>query len=122
MNSFVAARGDVYLVGGMFVGTKPPASQILCLHVFVIPVSFAAAFKYSQGICKITATAQADCDVKKNGTSIGTIRYSAGATRPTFLLTPAQRFLAGDYLEVVAPASQDATLQDISFLLAGQRG
>lgn len=121
MNGLVAARGDVYDVGAMYVGAKPPVSQIVCFHVFNRLVTFPAAFKGSNGRCKTTATAQADFDVKKNGASIGTIRFAAGATRPTFLLTPAQRFVAGDYLEVVAPGSQDATLQDISFLLAGQR-
>lgn len=121
MNSFVAARGEVYDVGAMYVGAKPPASQIVCLHVFNRPVIFPAAFKGSYGRCKTTATAQADFDVKKNGTSIGTIRFAAAAATPIFLLTPAARFVAGDYLEVVAPGSQDATLQDITFLLAGQR-
>lgn len=121
MNGFVAARGDVYELGAMFVGTKPPASQIVCFHIFNRPVTFPAAFKGSNGRCKTTATAEANFDVKKNGTSIGTLRFAAGAVQPTFLLTPAQRFVAGDYLEVVAPGSQDATLQDIAFLLAGTR-
>ena len=114
-------REDLYLVAGGHLGSKPTASQILCLHPFPFSVKFPAAFTGSIGTSKTTATATADCDIRKNGASIGTLRFSAGIAAPAFLVSAATSFSAGDYLEIIAPSSQDATLQDIAFILYGRR-
>ena len=65
------------------------------------------------------ATATTDLDVRKNGTSFGTIRFPAASSTATFIAATATVFDPGDRLEVVAPASPDATLGDIMVTLAG---
>ena len=64
-------------------------------------------------------TAQFDMDVTQDGASIGTI--SVG-TDGTFTFTTeggtAKQIAAGERLEIVAPASADATAADIALTLA----
>jgi VCBS repeat-containing protein len=64
-------------------------------------------------------TAQFDMDVALEGASIGTISV---ATDGTFTFTTAggtaKQIFAGERLEIVAPASADATAADIALTLA----
>lgn len=75
----------------------------------------------SRGRAGIAATAQTDFDVRRNGVSVGTIRFAASGTVATFIMVQSQVFQVGDVLKIIAPASPDATLADISFSLAGVR-
>jgi hypothetical protein len=84
-------------------------------------VAFPSNFAGSVGIASVAATASTAFDVRKNGTSVGTITYAAGATTATFSTSGAVSFAAGDYLSIVAPATPDATLADPGFVLAGTR-
>lgn len=65
------------------------------------------------------ADASAVFSVRKNGTAVGTLTWAAAGTVPTLATTAgaAQSFAAGDYIDVRAPASADATLSDIFFHL-----
>lgn len=84
-------------------------------------VSFPANFAGSVGIASVAATASTAFDVRKNGTSVGTITFAAGATTATFTTSGAVTYAAGDYLSIVAPATPDATLADPGVVLAGSR-
>jgi hypothetical protein len=97
----------------------PAASEVLLRAVIARKMRFAAALAGSVGYAGTAATATTDLDVRKNGTSFGTIRFPAASSTATFIAATATVFDPGDRLEVVAPASPDATLGDIMVTLAG---
>lgn len=111
---------NAYLAGAMYNG-KPTASVILLHHVVTRTVVFPSGLTGSQGKARVAATAQTDFDIQKNGTSAGTMRFAAAATSATFIMASQTTFSAGDVLKVVAPATPDATLEDITFTLSGTR-
>jgi len=67
------------------------------------------------------ATASTTFGITKNGASIGSINFAAGATTGTFTFSAAVTTAAGDVLQIVAPATPDATLADVNFALVGTR-
>lgn len=112
-----------FVVGMLFPGV-PTASALVCL--FAAPegidtLTFAAAIAGSSGKALTAATAQTDFDVRKNatsavtGTSVGTMRFAAAGTVPTFIAASGFTLDGGvDTLSVWAPAAPDATLANIS--------
>lgn len=111
---------NAYLAGAMYNG-KPTASLIMLHHVVTRTVIFPSSLTASQGKARVAATAQTDFDIQKNGSSVGTMRFAAAATSATFIMASQQTFGAGGILKVIAPASPDATLEDITFTLSGTR-
>lgn len=112
--------GTPYDMGSLFNG-EPTASLVLMRYVFPRAVAFTAGLPNSQGKAEVAATAQTDFDIQKNNSSIGTMRFAAAGTVASFIMASNQSFAAGDVLEVIAPASPDATLADIGFTLTGER-
>lgn len=116
-----ASATQPYDIPSIFIG-QPPASQVLLLLTIARPVSFAANFAGSTGSVGTNPAATATFTVLKNGTSIGTASISTGGV-VTFTTSggAAQSFVAGDVLEVTAPATQDTTLANVSITLVGSR-
>lgn len=106
---------------GCFIQGKPTASEKVMRFVTPRAFDLPASFTGSKGDAATAATAQTDFDVKKGATSIGTIRFSASAVTASFIAASATAFTAGDVLSVVAPATPDATLADISITFKGSR-
>jgi hypothetical protein len=114
-----------------FFPGSPTASQLL--GVFPAPagittLTFAAAIAGSSGKALAAATADTDIDVRKNattaanGTSVGTVRFAAGATVPTFIAASGFTLTGGtDYLSLWAPATPDATLANFAIALYATR-
>jgi hypothetical protein len=90
-------------------------------HVFTQAVTFVASLTDSYVKAGTAATAQTDFDLKKNGSSIGTVRFAAAGTTATYVSISASSWAAGDILTLVAPASPDATIADIWGTLVGVR-
>jgi hypothetical protein len=72
------------------------------------------------------ATSSVAFDVRKNGTSVGTVTFPAGSTGrnlATFSTVGGAvvNFVAGDELSVVAGVTPDITFQGFSFSLEGLR-
>jgi hypothetical protein len=109
-----------YDMGAQMTGV-PSASLVLLRYKFPRSVTFPAGLTNAQGTAGTAATVQTDFDIKKNGSSVGTMRFAAAGTSATFIMASQQVFSAGDIMTVVAPASPDATLADVSFVLAGTR-
>jgi hypothetical protein len=65
------------------------------------------------------ATAQVVLSVTKNDVQVGTLTIAAAGTTATPAAASQTAFVAGDVLEVVAPATQDATFSDPLVTLAG---
>lgn len=109
----------------------PAASA--CVMEFVAPagitaITFASSLTGSSGKALTAATAQTDFDVRKNattsanGTSVGTIRFAASGTVPTFIAASGFTLTGGsDWLTVWGPATPDATLANIGVTLYATR-
>lgn len=110
----------IYDLGINRMAGAPTASEVLLDFVFTRSVNYLALFAGSVGVSGVAADAQTDFDIKKNGSSIGTMRFAAAATSATFLGS-AVSFAANDRIQVVAPGSPDADLAEVSFTLAGYR-
>jgi hypothetical protein len=105
-----------------FLTGSPTASAKVLAYSFGVAVTFAGNFSGSQGHVGTNPTATATYTVKKNGSSIGTVVVGTGGAF-TFTTTAgaSQSFSVGDYIEVFAPSSPDATMADVNFTLVGTR-
>lgn len=97
------------------------ASVVIVRAPAAVAFSLAINFAGSKAVADVAATAQTDFDVQKNGSSVGMIRFAAGATTGTFIAASAVSFAVGDVLKVVGPATPDATLAGLGFTLLGAR-
>lgn len=97
----------------------PVASEVLLRTVVARRRRLKVDLAGSQGMSGVAATAETDLDVQHNGASIGTIRFAASASTAAFIAASETILEPGDLLEVIAPASPDATLADIAITLAG---
>jgi hypothetical protein len=111
--------GALYDLGFYYSGGPPGASELLFKWVATRNLELAADMAGSFGDIGTNPIAQFDMDVTLEGTSIGTISIATNGTI-TFTTTggTAKQIAAGERLEVVAPASADATAADISLTLA----
>lgn len=114
------ASSQPYDIGAQ-LASAPSASLVMLRYKFPRTVVFPASLTDSQGTAGTAATAQTDFDIRRNGVSVGTMRFAAAGTSATFIAASQQTYNAGDILTVVAPASPDATLSGVSFVLAGTR-
>lgn len=103
-----------------FVASKPEAGAKVCKLRVVRPFNLPANLTGSYASAETAGTVgAAQFLIKKNGTEVGSFSFAVGATTATFVMASAQAFVAGDSLEIVAPAVQNAALAGISFTLAG---
>jgi hypothetical protein len=118
---FHADTGGLYNVSGFFTAA-PVASELLLKHVFSETVYFPDNFAGSVGHVGTNPAATFDCDVKKNGSSIGTISVSTGGA-VTFTTSGSgeESFASGDRIEIVAPATPDASVLNFSWTLKGRK-
>lgn len=93
----------------------------------VTTTTFATSIAGSSGKAMTAATAETDFDVRKNataigdGTSVGTIRFAAAGTVPTFLGSGFTLTGGSDWITIWAPATPDATLANVSASLYATR-
>lgn len=128
-----------YLISA-FAPSGMSASQVLLVHAFGKAVSFPANFgttlsaEVSKAGATVNATSQNIFNINKclaandptsagNWSQIGTVTFAASGHSGTFATSggAAQSFAQGDYLQVVAPASADATLANVFITLAADR-
>lgn len=91
----------------------------------IIPVTVVRAFNsgaaWAGTVCsaQVAATAQTDFLVKKNGSTVATLRFAASGTTCTLVSASTTSFVAGDVIVITAPATPDATLSDVAISLLG---
>ena len=103
-----------------FPGQPEAAERLLKLEVargFSLPTDLAG----SRGHADTAATAEAVCTLLKNGAAAGTITVAAGSQDAAFALAGGLALIPGDRFELVAPATQDATLAGLALTLIGTR-
>jgi hypothetical protein len=119
----VAGPSTAPVIAVPFIPSKPAAGACVC--VFAAPAGIVTLNAYvnmdgSSGKALTAATAQADFSVRKNavdiagGTEVAVMRFAAAATVPSFINASTFSLGTGDWISVWAPASQDATLANIS--------
>ena len=106
---FAQQRG----ISGLFTGV-PTASQTLMASEAPYPFSLTAA--NCRVSASVAATASAVCTIRNGTTNIGTATFAAAGTLATISIsTPA--VAKWDLINVLAPASPDATLANIRLFL-----
>lgn len=107
---------------GMWIAGAPTNGEEIARIVVPRACSFADDFAGSYAVAEVAATGSSVFDVQKNGASVGSITFAAAGTTGTFATTGgATTFAAGDTIKIIAPATADATLADISITLVGTR-
>jgi len=112
-----AAPFDIALY---FPGQPEVAERLLKLEVargFTLPVDLSG----SRGHADTGATAEAVCTILQNGVAVGSITFAAASQDAAFALAGGLALVPGDRLELVAPATQDATLAGLALTLIGTR-
>lgn len=119
-----------FSLSGFYPGAPTASDLVLSFPApsGITTITFAAAISGSSGKAHTAATGTTDFDVRKNattsanGTSVGTIRFAASGTVPTFIAASGFTLTGGtDWLTVWAPGTPDATLADIGITLYGTR-
>jgi len=105
----------------LYAAGKPAASTLMLRFAFNRNISLSINLAGSIASAGTAATASTVFALAKNGTSIGTLTFAAAAASGTFSVAAAPSFVSGDILTVTAPATQDATLADLSVTLNGVR-
>lgn len=107
-------------LSGFYPGVLVNAAVVLRIPVarkLVFGINMAGSY----GKASAAATAQTDFDIQVNGVSKATMRFAAAASSATFINAAAFATAAGDVLSVHGPATADATLADVGFVLTGSR-
>ena len=112
---------EPYDLGFEFLGL-PTTSQEIFRSEAVRGYTFPINLVGSTGNARIAATAETIFNIEKNGTPFGTATFAISASTCTFVAATETSFIADtDVITVVAPATPDATLEDISFHFKGTR-
>lgn len=110
-------KTDIMQAMASFCSGKPVNSEKV--GGGVAPYAFTASTTASSAKASVAATASTVFTIKKNGsTTMGTFTFAAAGTTATVSIT-AGAVSAGDLITIEGPATADATLADISFLLKG---
>lgn len=103
---------------------QPLDGQIITISIpSYLTVKIDVAMAGSNGKSSVQAAAQSDFDVQKNGGSVGTIRFGATETSPSFIMASETEFdgSSGDYLTIVCPNPADSTLANIGITIKGTK-
>ena len=104
-----------------FYPGAPTASAKVMQAITPQATTFPSGLSGSYAKAGTAATASTTFSITQNGTSIGSINFAASATTGTFTFSSAVTTSAGDVIAIVAPATPDATLADVSVAMVGNR-
>ena len=110
---------SAYDIAG-FISGVPANSQVILRLPMIRAVTFDVNLALSRASAGTAATASTTFNIAKNGTNFGTMVFAIGGTTASFVAATPPAFAAGDVLTVTGPASADATLANIGFILAGR--
>jgi hypothetical protein len=114
-----AVPGITRIALSFFAGGTLLANEVLYRYQATEGFTIPAGMTGSLGSSGTAATATPALSIKKNGASVGTATWSAAGTTATLAMASPTAMVAGDILTVVAPASPDATLADVSLTMLG---
>jgi len=102
-----------------FKALAPGASEVIAQFVVNRQVTLPTSLVGSEAYAGITATITSDLDIQINGVSVGTLTFTSGVNAGSFTFSPGQVMAPGDVLTIIANASPDITLGDISVTIKG---
>lgn len=105
----------------VFIPDAPTASMICVRIAAVRGFSLPSGLTGSVANAGTAATASTVFAIHKNTTSVGSVTFAAAATTGTFTFASTTSWASGDVLRIIAPASPDATLANISISFLGSR-
>lgn len=97
----------------------PAASDLTMLHVLAQTVKFAAGLPGSQARARVAATADTVFSIQHDESEVGTCTFLADQSVGVYEAVSDFTVTPGQFLSVVAPADQDATLEDVAFTIVG---
>lgn len=101
---------------------QPTDGAVLMRFVVTRPFTIPASFVGSQANSTVATTGSTVYEIERNGAQIGQVTFGAAATDGSFADATeigAHAFVADDILTIVAPATADATHDDIGWTLSG---
>jgi hypothetical protein len=113
-----AVQAKSYLLSGA-VAAKPAGGARVFHHLAGLAFTLPAGLTGSAAIAKTAATAQTDFDLQIGGVSAGTMRWAAAGTTASFIFAAPVDVAAGDEIEILAPATPDASLADLTWTIKG---
>lgn len=105
----------------VFIPDRPTSSMLCCRIAAVRNFDLPASLTGSVASAGVAATGSTVFTIYKGASSIGTVTFAPAGTTGTFSFASLVSFTSADLLRIVAPASVDATLADISISLLGSR-
>jgi hypothetical protein len=114
-----AVPGITKIALSFFAGGTLDASEVIFRYEATEDFTIPAGMTGSRGSSGGAATGTPALSIKKNGSSVGSATWSAAGTTATLAMASPTAMTAGDILTVVAPASPDATLADVSITMLG---
>lgn len=102
-----------------FIDGKPNANEVIMRVVAARAFTCQANFAGSYAFLTTPPAAQVIISIMKNGVQIGTLTFAASATSGVFASSASPTFNIGDQFSMVMPATQDATLSDLTISIAG---
>lgn len=103
----------------LFIQGFIPAGQRLYRLVLTRAVQAPIDLSGSIGVVRVNPLATYAIDLKKNGTTFGTVSIStSGVFTFTTVSHAVANFVAGDYIDVFGAATADAGMQDVSLTLS----
>lgn len=103
----------------VFSPYKTAADQLLVLHVLAQSIDFADGLPGSKAVALTAATAETVFSIQHDSVEVGTCTFAAAGTVGTFAAAAEFTIAAGETFSIVAPATPDATLADITFTITG---
>lgn len=114
-----AVEGAVYDLAGSTLNQPTDDAAIFrfsCTRNFKLLAGLTGSTSEGQ----VVPTGSPSYPIKKNGSTIGSIDFTAATVAATFTFSTETSFVQGDVIEIVAPATADATHDELSWTLAGQ--
>ena len=96
---------------------KPTSSQVIADNVTTTGYELPAALAGSIATAGTAATASTVFDIQVNGVTKGTITFAISGTTGTFVFSSNVPLALGDVVSILAPASPDSTLANITITL-----
>lgn len=105
---------------GFFFSDLSVGSALVGMHIIAEPggVVFPSGLTESRAKAKVASTGTVAFDILKNGSSVGTLTFTASVTG-VFTFSSQQTFAQGDTLEFTAPGTPDGTLANVAVTLRG---
>ena len=100
-------------------GTPDIASALLGAFPVTRTVFIDSADTSHKAVAEVGPAAQTIYIIKKNATQVGTLTFAAATTTGTVIFSADVTLVAGDVLKLVAPASPDLTIADMSVTITG---